>query len=187
MLSVATNASRTVPLLLFVLSVATKRRSMLLSNGGSTVECVTLRMCLPKCCSAMDVRSGFQLSYHNIIWHYVVWAPLSKPQNKHSKQPVKPIRVWNDSSTITKVKILTENSVFVSISSFFFFKLLILRLFQIVNFKLMPIKLLRNRNTSPERERKLSLRHRVRTMGPRILLTTGYRRLFLSLRGIVLN
>jgi hypothetical protein len=54
----------------------------------------------------MDVRSGFQPSWHNIIWHYVVWASLSKPQNKHSKQPVKPI--WNDSSTVTKVKMLQK-------------------------------------------------------------------------------
>jgi hypothetical protein len=35
-----------------------KRSSLLLSNGGSTVDCVTLSMCLSKRCSATDVHSG---------------------------------------------------------------------------------------------------------------------------------
>jgi hypothetical protein len=35
-------------LLLFVLSIATKRSNLLLSNGGPIVDYVTSKMCLPK-------------------------------------------------------------------------------------------------------------------------------------------
>jgi hypothetical protein len=45
-------------LLLFVFFIATKRSSLLLSNGATTVDCFTSKICLPKCFSAMDVRFG---------------------------------------------------------------------------------------------------------------------------------
>jgi hypothetical protein len=45
-------------LLLFAFSVSTIRISLILRNGGSSVNYVTSTICLPKRCSAMDVRSG---------------------------------------------------------------------------------------------------------------------------------
>jgi hypothetical protein len=61
-------------LLLFILSVATKRSSLLPSNGGPTVDCVTSRMCLPKRCLASGhippqyVTAYFKLRALN-IWN----------------------------------------------------------------------------------------------------------------------
>jgi hypothetical protein len=62
-----TKSNSALILLLFVFSIATKRTSLLLSNGDSTVDCVTSRTCLLKCCSAMERPlwlhySGFQPS-----------------------------------------------------------------------------------------------------------------------------
>jgi hypothetical protein len=45
-------------IIICVLSVATKRSNLLLSNGVPAVDCVTSRMCLPNRCLAMDY-SGF--------------------------------------------------------------------------------------------------------------------------------
>jgi hypothetical protein len=53
-------------LLLFVLSIALKCSNLLLSNGGATVDCVTMRMCLLKHCLAMDY-SRFQASCHKML------------------------------------------------------------------------------------------------------------------------
>jgi hypothetical protein len=85
-----------VILLLFILSVATKHRNLLLSNGVPTVDCVTSRMCLPKRCLAMDY-SGFQASCHIMFKHIKslftdhstvfgqltkwTWVVIEKPQS----------------------------------------------------------------------------------------------------------
>jgi hypothetical protein len=58
-------------LLLFVLSIGMKRSSLLLSNRGPTVDCVTSRICLLKRCLAMDYY-GFQASRQNIDICYIL-------------------------------------------------------------------------------------------------------------------
>jgi hypothetical protein len=51
---------------IYVLSVVMKRISLLLSNGGPTVDGVTSRICLSKRCLAMDYPV-FQESCQNIL------------------------------------------------------------------------------------------------------------------------
>jgi hypothetical protein len=82
--------TQTVPLLFFVLSVATKRTSLLLSNRGPTVDCVTSRMCLRKRCLANGhIQSHYYFKYLLTTFLYKLYVRNGSCSRYEHKEQIK--------------------------------------------------------------------------------------------------